>query len=636
MKFFETKKDYKKAFRTLIQAIMVILALYILAQAFFTFRAYRPYKEGEVRVDENSGFIAISYLGVDRNGTSSLISTARLEEELSALRANGYVTLTQQDILDYYKNDKKLPEKSLFLMFEDGRRDTAIFAQDSLEKNNYIGTILTYAEKFKDNEQKFLIPKDLLSLKNQSFWEMGTNGYRLSYINVYDRYEHYLGQLSSLEYNKVKQYLGRDYNQYLMDFIRDENDIPLESAAQMSKRITYDYELMNEAYKNGIGQMPQLYVLMHANTGKFGNNDKVSAVNEANIMTLFQMNFNREGFSQNTKESSIYDLTRMQTQAYWYTNHLLMRIQDDTKKKIQFVDGDSSKKKDWNTVKGASEFKEDKIIITSLPENTGLLQLKDQEFDDFVLNTDLTGNKLGIQSLYLRADDSCKNAIKVELNSNVLFLLQIIDGKEKKIGEINLDQLDGVQYASIEEDQKAALVEEYKIRAKYAKQVGNSHEIAQKNMQEAEKIRTKSVAQGANEYIPEIQISEPGNRHLQIVLHDDVISVFVDGKSAFQEQKVTKGSGQVFLEASFAGYGYSQRNISDDVYDGVFEKLEITSYLPEQETVSLDTDKLEIKYLLQDEEAMILYTNKLHKWEFVKAEIVRTWNGVINWFINTF
>lgn len=618
MGYFQTKKDYRKLFRTIFQFIVVILLLAILLKALITFKEYSPYVDRNVKSATNNGFIAISYLGVDRNGTSSLIGTQKLNKELTTLRKNGYVTITQKDILNYYEKNKSLPEKSLFLMFEDGRRDTAIFAQDSLEKNNYIGTILTYADKFENDEHKFLLPKDLMSLKKQTFWEMGTNGYRLSYINVYDRYDHFLGNLSSLEYNAVKRYLGRNYNQYLMDFIRDENDIPLESTSQMTKRIQYDYELMNKAYTDGVGEVPALYVLMHANTGSFGNNDKVSAVNEACINKNFKMNFNREGFSYNINESSIYDLTRMQVQAYWYTNHLLMRIHDDTEQNIDFVDGDLSKKDNWDTIRGASEFDEDKIIITSLSEKNGIIKLKDSEsYENFRLNTDLSGNKLGIQSIYLRADDDCKNAVEVALDSNILYLRELSGGSKKEIAELNLDMLDGIEYASVEENRKEALVEEYKTKAKYAKNVGNSYETAKKKAEEAEKIVVKSVKEGAEEYIPDIQIGELAKRHLEIIMDGNTITVNVDGKCAFDKKPISREQGNVFLEAAFAGYGYSQRNISDDVYDGVFEKLEVT-------TIPVNN------------QYTVLYTDRLTGIELFWKDLQRTWNSVVDWFINTF
>ena len=57
-----------------------------------------------------NGFISISYFGVDRTGTETLVDDDRLNEHLKALYDNGFVTLNQKDVYDYYYGDKKLKE----------------------------------------------------------------------------------------------------------------------------------------------------------------------------------------------------------------------------------------------------------------------------------------------------------------------------------------------------------------------------------------------------------------------------------------------------------------------------------------------------------------------------------------------
>ena len=181
-------------------------------------------------------------------------------------------------------------------------------------------------------------------LEREGFWELGTNGYRLSYINTYDRYNRFLGELDSREFVEINQYIDRDYNHYLMDYIRDKDRVPVESTEEMEQRITRDYDLMEKIYSDQIGYVPQLYCIMHSNTGRFGDNEHVSRVNAENLEGMFMMNVNREGYSLNTRDSSIYDLTRLEPQPWWYTNHLLMRIRDDLPEKdqsnIRFVCGD--------------------------------------------------------------------------------------------------------------------------------------------------------------------------------------------------------------------------------------------------------------------------------------------------------
>lgn len=611
------RKNVKKVIRSIVEAIILITLLVLMIRAIYTFDRYEPYDETQVEMatdEEDTGFIALSYFGVDRNETKTLISTERLQEHLDALSASGYVTITQQDILDYYREGKKLPKKSLFLMFEDGRRDTAIFAQKVTERYNYISTILTYAQKFETEDSKFLMPDDLEELKKGTFCELGTNGYRLEYINVYDRYDRFLGNLNTLEYAHVQPYLGRKYNHYLMDYIRDEYDIPRESYEQMKTRIDFDYDEMDRIYTQELGEMPGMYVLMHSNTDMFGENEKVSAVNQARIYELFDMNFNREGYVLNTRESSLYDLTRMQPQSYWHANHLLMRIWDDTDQEMAWVDGDMERKSYWDELDGKAEFQENEIYLTCEPETVGTLRLRGSEqYQDVIVNTRLTGNKLGIQSVYVRADENHEHGICVKIENNELYIL---DGK-KQIYHKNLDKLTQVEPVSVEEDDMAAQIAEKELEVQYATTVRKGQDAAME-LAVLHETDTLSVEEGAEEYVEEINLNDPADRQLSISVKGNLLTVSVDGYIAVRDEEIsTTDAGYIFIQSGWGGEAYSQRNLSDDVYDGVFVDFEVTENTgAEKET--------------------ILYDNKLHELEWLGHEIGRIWKGILNWFINTF
>ena len=615
----ETKKDKIKLIRSIFEAAFLLALLFFVIRALFVTSKYEPYDATDLNIvsGEDKGFLALSYFGVDRSGTDTLISDERLEEHLDALEELGYVTVTQQDVLDYYQRGKPLPDKALFLMFEDGRRDTAIFAEKVLERHNYLATVLTYAEKFETKDSKFLMPGDLKSLTDSSWWELGTNGYRLSYINAYDRYDRFLGQLTSVEYNALTQYMGRDYNHYLMDYIRDADGLPLESYDEMAERITHDYDLMEEIYTEELGELPGFYVLMHANTGMFGNNSRVSGVNEARIKELFDLNFNREGFSHNNRESSIYDLTRMQPQAYWYTNHLLMRIRDDLPEEnqdtITFVTGDEERMSDWELQSGAAEFKGEQIVLTSESEGTGRLRLTsipDQE--NARVTTQLTGNQLGTQTIYLRANDDLTQYVAVTVQNNVLQISQCVNGSEELLFSLELRLLDDNEPISVEEDSQNALVQELQVRATNSGSLGEWYAYRQESNRAAKK-EVRTVEEGAEEYVPEIQINDLGDRQLEIHLEGAQITVLVDNKEAVAQLPLdVTGAGGVVLESAWGGYGYSQRNIADDVYDGVFERLSVYTV---------------------DEEETVLYRNVLNGWEKAVQSVQNAWNSVVDWFI---
>ncbi len=166
------KKERNKKIRTTIEIIFFAAVAFLVYRAFYMQKTYQPYTDVPVSADDK-GFIAISYFGVEKFDaeSKSLINADRLDQHIKALKEFRYVTITQDDIIAYFKGEKQLPEKALFLFFEDGRKDSAVFAQSILEKYNYKATILSYADRIELFNTKFLSANDLKLLGNSSFWE---------------------------------------------------------------------------------------------------------------------------------------------------------------------------------------------------------------------------------------------------------------------------------------------------------------------------------------------------------------------------------------------------------------------------------------------------------------------------------
>ncbi|WP_303870583.1 glycoside hydrolase [Acetobacterium wieringae] len=615
---FLQNKDRKKILRSIVQIIVLISVLLLIVNATFNLKKYNQNLAKQTNVD--NGFIAISYFGVDQTGDDTLIGTERLNEQLRSLYESGYVTITQQDIVDYYAGVKDLPDKSLFLIFEDGRRDTAIFAQEIMERYNFKATMLTYADKFDKNDPKFLSPEDLIQLEKSTFWELGTNGYRLEYINVFDRYKNFLGHIDTLKFAGVASYLGRDYNHYLMDYIRDEYGIPTESYDEMTVRINEDYDLMKAIYSEEINKLPKLYILMHSNTGQFATNNKVSEINEQRIKDLFEINFNREGNAENNHNSTVYDLSRLQPQSYWSANHLLMKIQADTNQNVKFVSGNTKQKSKWETITGESEFKGEQIILTSLPEGTGLVQLKDHvSLKNFDLSMSLKGNKYGVQKALLRSAADMSNNLSVEVANNQVIVKEKENGVEVVLSVTDLNSVDGFEVKSIDQDKKNAEIAELKTNIQYAKSIEEASMLTNSLNQKLQED-AKSIDDGSQLYAPTIDIRESGNRFLEISLYEDSLSIRVDNKLIVDRLTVKNtAEGAVFLESAWGGYGYSQRNLTDDVYDGVFEKIVIT----------------ENNSVFSEESGTVIYDNCLHGRELFFFRIKEIWKNTLNWFIKT-
>jgi len=564
-KEFTRKKQHKKRLRFIFELVICASIIYLLVMLFNTFTVFSPSQDKT----SDKGFIALSYFGVDQNGeTASVIGHQQLYDHLKALHDQGWVTITQQDIIDYY-NGKPLPEKSLYLMFEDGRRDTAIYTQDILEKLNYKATMYTYANNLHSLDTKFLNPDELKDMEKSSYWELGTNGYRLEYINIFDRYDRYIGELNVLQHKMMRPYLGRKYQHYVMDYIRDENMIPKESYNTMKSRISYEFEKLRDLYQNEIGYVPKSHIIMYSNTGRFGVNEQTSRVNEKWIKELFAMNFNREGYSLNNRESIIYDLTRMEPQSSWSTNHLLMRIKYDGNN-VDFIKGDESRNI-FTLLDGANELKGETYILTTMPNGKALARVNDKVPENFTINTTLKGNAFGVQNIYVRSSANLNSNVKVSFSNGMV----IISENGKELFKEKLSIIRGEKPISVEEDKKNADIVENETFARYAKSAEEAkHYIGRADI--ARQSEAKTIAEGSPEYVPQESFQKREVIKVKINIQNDELTLTVDGHE-LNPIKITNHTGYVFLEGKWNDEAWSQRNLADNVYDAVYDQFTISS-----------------------------------------------------------
>ena len=614
---FSARKNRRKRLRVVAEIIVLAFLAFGIYNLFYTLKTYQPYDHSAVAAgDKDTGFVALSYFGVDHIGdTSTIIGQKQLYKHLQELKRQGFVTITQQDIKDYYQLNKPLPEKSLYLMFEDGRRDTAIFAQPILEDLNYKATIMSYGENVESMDLKFLKPSELEELEESTFWELGTNGYRMEYINVFDRYNNYLGEIDPLRYAMLTPYLERRYNHYLMDYIRDKDGVPKESYGHMVRRISYDYERLRDIYTEHFGRVPGAYVHMHGNTGKFANNNAVSAVNEKWIRELFPMAFNREGYCFNQRNSSMYDLTRMQPQPYWPINHLLMRIKYDINTPIEFYAGDTSRQNNWNLLTGAAELENETYTLTTMPEGEALAEVRESSnLPDVKVSVNLLGNAFGAQQIFLRSDSARQNYLCVELINNELLVLEKANGSRKELYREKIPVILGEKIPSVEENKREAETQENLAFARYATSPQQAEEYYGRAKQR-EAMPAASVDDGAQPYAHVQSFHRRSTHKLEIALKGSQLSLKLDEKNFPQDITVQEnGQGGVLLGASWQGEAWSQRNLADDVYDAVFEKFTITT------NTGKDKEK-------------VLFTTELSGWDKFVFRAKETWESILFWFL---
>ncbi|MGG6311307.1 polysaccharide deacetylase [Paenibacillus macerans] len=573
------RKNRRKRIRVILQAAILLVLGTVLYHAVFDVKQY--VEPDKAAWSQKQGFIALSYFGVGRNGTAKLVAKRQLDKQLEALHDQGYRTISQQDIIDFYEKGAPLPDRALFLSFEDGRNDSSLFAEPLLEKYNYKATFLSYADKMGNSERKFVQPKDMLKMAKTGFWELGTNGYRLSYINIFDKDGRFIGMKDEKELTDKANVAY--YNHYLMDFIRDENMIPVENRTQMEARIDSDYTAMKDVYSNALGYIPSVYMIMHANELGEGMNPLVTAANTANIKGLFKLHFNREGSAYNTIDSGVYDLTRVQPEPYWSTNHLLMKIRKDTGQSVEFVRGDKEAAGAWERLGGAAEFAGNKIVLTSPSGGIGKLSLKG-DFRDVKIAATAAGNVVGKQSIYLRYDRENESYVRLTLENNVVTVEQKGPGRLPEI--LYKQELPPVSW--------------------------KEEELA---FDKASVYTREQTAAGAASEKTEIPVNIRDSRRLEAVLQGNELKLAVDGQVLLDRRRLDNsiGSGKVALAAQF-----SEQSEKDDIYDAVFENVEIAS---------LDAE---------DGSPAVQFSNRPSGWEGIVRQARQAFDEAVNWAIDHF
>lgn len=351
----------------------------------------------------------------------------------------------------------------------------------------------------------------------------------------------------------------------------------------MEARVTKDYALMRKVYTDKLGFMPGLYMIMHANSLQNGNNPLVTDVNEKNIESLFSMHFAREGEAFNGKEGSVYDLTRVQPQPYWSTNHLLMKIRKDSGQAMTFVEGSQDRASDWETAAGATEFDENRIVLTSPPGGSGLALLRGSDaLGDVSLTAKLGGNVVGKQSLYVRYDKARDAYVRVMLADNEIAVEQKKPGQaaerlfSAKLGDVTWD----------EEDLS------YNKAAVYT-QVQTQQGIAED---------------------PGIPVNIKKTRSVDVKLAGGKLSVKVDGKTLLSgraiDASLAKGGVALGSEASAL-------NVKDDIYDGRFTDVTVKT---------IDKSGAPKPYYHDTNEGL----------QRVTSAVKHGFNTTVDWFIDTF
>lgn len=257
------------------------------------------------------------------------------------------------------------------------------------------------------------------------------------------------------------------------------------------------------------------------------------------------------------------------------------------------------------------------LYITTLPNGRGEAILKGSDWKNLHLTTTVKGGTSGRQQLYIRADEGMKNYICVELAGGDIIITERLDGKDTELYKESLSTVLGETVQSVEEEQKEGETREFDTLARYAKS-GEQAKRYEEKAQIRRNQNARTVAEGAEAYEKRLSDAEGNPYAIAIDIKDDDLRVTVNGVDVAGAMKLLQtGKGRIVLGADRRGSeNWSQRNSFDDVYDAVFQKLEIKTH------TGRDID-----------DETVLYTLTLSRWQELVYKAHEYWESILNVFL---
>lgn len=375
----------KKFFRYLFQyAILAALGVFVYQTAF---RRDTPPVHERALWSQRDGFMAVSYSGLSLDEQSDLlVGTRALRDHLQTLARAGYKTVTTQDLIDFYKKNKPLPDKALYLMFEGGRKDSVLFSQPILTEIGYNASLYLFADRLKGWNRFFVRADEARKIAHNPFWDVNTMGYHSGVINQTDN--------------------GR-YAYFLCDYLAGPDGRPTETPAEFDARVVRDYKEAYEAVDAATDKPPLGYVFLPANTLGISLPEALAKPNEEAIRQYFSLAFTRVGEAYNSRETDSRALTRLQVGPDWTADRLLLEVESRLPKS-QFLDFASSVRQGlWQV--GAGEIAADgrTLTLSSPAGKDGFARLRGSEgFENFLCEVTVDPTPDGASLIYLRYRDA--------------------------------------------------------------------------------------------------------------------------------------------------------------------------------------------------------------------------------------
>jgi len=301
---------------SMIQWVLLVILGGVLLAWRLSERSINRYQVESMAISEASfrrsadTFVALRYAVPGRSSEKQDEDLAgHFSQHMRMLQQEGYNTIRLADVLEFYRDGRLLPEKSVLVTFDDADGTVFRMASEALEERAFRGvTFLTFGRRMKG--ERILLPWYIFrTAHGTGYWEMGSTGLASSSCVLLD------------EKGSQGHFLSN------RRWLRGENR--LETEREYERRIRRDVRIgaaILESHIDGLQVRAFAYPFSDYGQGSTNLNDAESFIRAA-VRHRYGLAFRHDGYGWNYGKTDPFVLNRMTVGVSLNPIELLRRLE---------------------------------------------------------------------------------------------------------------------------------------------------------------------------------------------------------------------------------------------------------------------------------------------------------------------
>lgn len=314
--------------------------------------------QASARVTQAKSVPVLVYHGIRPKPEGENISIADFSDQMLALKRAGWQAVGIQDFYDFMRRGKSLPEKSLLITFDDGRRDSFYTTDPLLAALGYRATMFVITRSsFAKEENKFYLNRtELAAMRNSGRWD----------LQPHAAYGHYLYPIDA------KGKPGHFYDNKL--WLADQGR--LETDQEFSVRTKDDLLLAKTEMVRELGSSGIAFAFPYNEFGHGSvNYEDAETALMANVGDIYPIAFYQiwpnKGNSQNYPQDRSFQMKRILVDSKMTPERLLKILNTGSAKTLPYVNAMTQASGDWVNTWGVHHWSPGGLAIRAEPDSTG-------------------------------------------------------------------------------------------------------------------------------------------------------------------------------------------------------------------------------------------------------------------------